>query len=93
MKCVFAESVLTGCYLKSGYLKFSKMDKFFKGTFKTCKNEPENVPSTGNVVKKQKVSEDNTGKIRFRVDFLGVVMKMLQNHSALFVGSNWQMKQ
>ena len=69
------------------------MDEFLKRTFETCNNEQENVPSTSNVVKKQKLSKNNTGCITFSMDFLGVVTKMLQNHSALFVGSNLQMKQ
>ena len=37
-----------------GTLKFSKMDKFLKRTLEKCNNEQENVPSTSNVVKKQK---------------------------------------
>ena len=69
------------------------MDKFLKRTFKTCNDEQENVSSTSNVVKKQKLSKNNTGNITFSMDFFGVVTKMLQNHSALFVGSNLQMKQ
>ena len=66
------------------------MNKFLKRTLETCNNEQENVPSTSNVLKKQKIVKYNTRKITFSIDFLGVVTKMLQNHSALLVGSNLQ---
>ena len=41
------------------------MDKFLKRTFETCNNEQDNVPSTSNVVKKQKLV-----KRQYREDYI-----------------------
>ena len=65
------------------------MDKFLK---RTADTEQDIVPSTSNVEKKN-LSKGNTGKIKSNMDFLAVVMEMLQNQSRFFGGSNFQMKQ
>ena len=51
--------------IKSQGTKFRKMDKFLKRTFEICNNEQENVFSTSNVVKKQKIV-----KRQYREDYI-----------------------
>ena len=69
------------------------MDKFLKITLETCYNEQDNVPSTSNVVKKQKLV-----KRQYREDYIQYELSWCGNEDALkplalFVGSNLQMKQ
>ena len=69
------------------------MDKFLKKTFKTCDNEQNNVPSLSNGVKKQKLAKRQYKKDYIQYELYWCGTKMLQNYSALLVGSNLQMKQ